>query len=359
MNTRKKSPGPAAALPCLVAALTLLQISCGSCSLPFEDLPPDTLSILSYNVENLFDDVGNGSEYREFDPAHGEWSTDLFHRKLLAVSQAVLHSPRGGADILLLQEVENLNALETLREHYLKGAGYRYLAITDEEESAIELTCLSRFPVSSVRVHHAFVDGLPQSRPVLECNLDIGGIPLRLLVNHWKSKYGGAEETEPLRIAAASIVTRRLEEIRRRHPGQDVIVAGDLNERTDEYAQVEGAYPTALLPAGTGIHAPDSIRLTTNPEAADGASLLFSPWLGREIGPEGSYYYGGEWEQIDHFLFGPALFDGRGFDFVSFSVIAPEVLLNEDGTPYAWSRHSGTGYSDHLPILLELKMVEQ
>jgi hypothetical protein len=372
MNTRKKSAGPAAgpavkALAaevttaavrlCLIAALVLLQVSCGGCSLPLEARPPETLSILSYNVENLFDDVGNGSEYREFDPAHGEWTTDLFHRKLLAVSQALLHTPRGGADILLLQEVENLNALETLRDHYLKGAGYRYLAISDEQGSAVELACLSRYPIVSVRAHHAYIDGLRQSRPVLECRIDVGGIPINLLVNHWKSKYGGAEETEPLRIAAASVVSRRLWELFEGDPGQEVIVAGDLNERTDEYEQVEEAYLTALMPAEAAAAAPNSLCLTADPGLADGVSVLFSPWLGCESETQGSYYYGGEWEQIDHFLFGPGLFDGRGFDFDSFSVVATEMLLNRDGKPYAWSRHSGTGFSDHLPILLKLETV--
>ncbi len=124
--------------------LLMLLVSCTGCSLPFaEKSPPHSLSILSYNVQNLFDDHANGNEYYEFDPSRGEWTTELYHRKLLALSELILHTPRGGADVLVLQEVENLQTVEELRDLYLKGAGYRFIRVSDTPDQAIQLACLT------------------------------------------------------------------------------------------------------------------------------------------------------------------------------------------------------------------------
>ena len=72
------------------------------------------LTIMSYNVENLFDDVRDGTEYREFDPGRGAWNTESFQLRIKALSEVVRKAVPGGPDILLLQEVENENALQVL-----------------------------------------------------------------------------------------------------------------------------------------------------------------------------------------------------------------------------------------------------
>lgn len=357
MKTRRHAVGC-----CAGAVMLLLLSSCGGCSFPFigdaKNKPPKSLTILSYNVQNLFDDVSNGSEYYEFDPSRGEWSSELFHRKLMALSEVLLHSPRGGADLIVLQEVENLNAVETLRDHYLKGGGYRFFCVSETPDMAIQQACLSRYPIVASRVHRTRMDRGPRLRPVLECTIDADGQRLSLLINHWKSKSGGAEETEPQRIAAAGVVRRVAAEYTEKKPGRDLVVLGDLNERVDEFLLIERDYPTALMPLSARSPEAEergSLFLTAEREAIDGTASFYSPWLEEDVNREGSYVYGGEWERIDHVLFGPALFDGEGFDYDSFSVVAPEFILDAEGRPLSFNRRFGTGYSDHLPILLELE----
>jgi endonuclease/exonuclease/phosphatase family metal-dependent hydrolase len=341
----------------------LLLSSCGGCSFPFigaaKDKAPKSLGILSYNVQNLFDDASNGDEYYEYDPSRGEWSSELFHRKLMALSEVLLHSPRGGADILVLQEVENLNAVRTLRDHYLKGGGYRYICVSDTPGMAIQQACLSRYPIVSSRSHRCRLEQGPELRPVVECTVDVHGLRISLLMNHWKSKSGGAEETEPLRLAAAAVVRRVSAEIGEEDPGRDLLVLGDLNERVDEFLRVGRAYPTALVPLSehtAEIEDLGAVFLTADRGEIDGATCFYSPWLEGEVNTPGSYVYGGEWERIDHALIGPALFDGEGYDYDAFSVRAPEFALDADGRPLGFRRRFGTGYSDHLPILLELEL---
>jgi endonuclease/exonuclease/phosphatase family metal-dependent hydrolase len=360
-----------AALAVLIAAA----LSC-CCRFPFRT-EWEGLTLLSYNVQNLFDDVDNGGEYPEYDPGGGEWKTSLFHRRLLALSQTLRSNPQGGADILLLQEVENENTVEQLKEHYLRGGGYHYLAVTDVSDSPINLACLSRLPITGLRIHAVTVEGEPAGRPLMELEIDVGGTALYLLHCHWKSKSGGAEPTEVLRRAAAGVAARRVAELTGTEVEAEVLIAGDLNENADEWSRVGGAYPVALMPAdpvsgaaakeggtagnGTGFGA---LRLSGSEECWDEASggerhpaqpLFFSPWLAGAMGGEGSYYYDGRWETIDHFLLNEAFFDGSNLEYASCSVVIGDRLLNEKGVPFRWITRTRKGCSDHLPLLLRLE----
>lgn len=321
------------------------------------------LTILSYNVENLFDAVDNGTEYRDYDPGEGEWSEDLFHAKMLRIAEVIGSAVPKGPDILALQEIENENVLETLRTEGLKNLGYRYSAIIEAPDSAVQTAVLSRFPITAVKSHALHLAGAEGLRHILELEIEIDGRILYLLNNHWKSKSGGAEETEPLRIAAAALVKRRIGEIHSADAGADIVVCGDLNENHDEETRVDGAYPVALLQADAG---PDGISeapgLYISGERSSGAGgeiVLYSPWFEESAAAEGtgSYMYRNVWETIDHFLLAPGLFDDRGFVYSRFDVVDHDFMLTEEGYPRRWSRSSLQGYSDHLPLFLELELL--
>ncbi|HDY87630.1 MAG TPA: hypothetical protein ENH82_05865 [bacterium] len=53
--------------------------------------------------------------------------------------------------------------------------------------------------------------------------------------NHWKSKLGGAEETEFQRLEVAALIAGKLREIHLEQPYADIVVLGDLNENVVEY----------------------------------------------------------------------------------------------------------------------------
>ncbi len=350
------------------AGLQLL-CSCSGCSLNlFQEPSPRDVCILSYNVQNLFDDVHDGTEYYDYDPSGDEWNSELFHLKMLQLSDVLSRHPEGGADIVLLQEIENGNALHTLLTYYLKGCGYRHSCITADGGCAVNTALLSRYPIEEVRAHTVSIDGNSAGRPILECCILVGEQRLRLFNCHWKSKSGGAAETEPLRRAAAGVLAARMQQITALNPDAAIVVAGDLNECVDEWGRIEGTYLTALLPRAVYAGLPPaerrfSIGISEDASAAQLSGelvVLVSPWLSsarngqRQI--SGSYAFRGEWETIDHFLLSAALFDGRGVEFEEFRVIRDEALLNEDGYPLRWISDLGTGYSDHLPIMLQCRV---
>ena len=324
-----------------------------------------SVSVMSYNVENLFDDRDDDSEYSDYDPGEGTWDTALYHAKLKNVSEAIRAVGNGGPDICLLQEVENERVVTDLLEGHLNVLKYRHAVTAPKNKSATTVAILSRFKPEAVLVHSIHVDGGVPLRPILEVWFDIRGYGLIFLNNHWKSKSGGARETEVYRRAAAGFISERIASIRRERPDICVIVAGDLNERVNEFSAVGGEYQTALMisgeaaPAtagpvgGTAAGAGKTLQLTgTWSEAAGGSSLLFSPWLDTSF--RGSYAYAGSWEKIDHFLIAGAP-DGSGFAYSGFEVIKEDFLLNREGYPRRWSTQLADGYSDHLPILLKMK----
>ena len=362
---------------CVGSILSGLALLSGACSCSFPGMSgEEQISLLSYNVQNLFDDIDNGTEYHEYDPGGGEWGTRLFHRRLLSLAQTLRSVPNGGADIILLQEVENRNVIEQLNEHYLGGGGYHYTAVTDIPGAAINLACLSRLPIEQVLVHGLNVDGEPAGRPLMEIAFTCGGKSLRVFNCHWKSKVGGAEETETLRRAAAAAAAARIGELQKRQ--EEFLIAGDLNENVDEWARIGGAYPVALMPAAELAAAVGGAESAVKGELGEGVlavigtaafqwealaaeriPVLYSPWIEEISAGKGSYYYDGRWETIDHVLLPATFWDKRNFEYEACTVVRRPRMVKEDGAPMRWITRTEGGLSDHLPLLLRLRIARE
>ncbi len=339
----------------------LILISCSRCVLPGSDDLLDSITFMSYNIQNIFDDSDNGTEYPEFDPSVGEWGTSQYHTRLFNLSEVIRRSVSGGPDVIALQEIENSRVAEDLVEGYLKGMGYNYLIVTDIEDSAIQLGFISRLEIEGIRVHQILLNGKTRGRPILEVSIVTDSGKLHVFNNHWKSKLGGAKETELSRIAAGTALKRRILELSASDSSTEIIVLGDLNESWDEYRLNNGDYITALMPLEdtipldntgpiliTGIK--DEFDLFIDQESI----ILYSPWCTDSDEP-GTYVYNDKWKTIDHVLLSPGMFNGTGFDYENFSVLKNDFLLNTRGYPLSWRTETGYGYSDHLPLILEIK----
>ena len=329
------------------------------------------LTIMSYNVENLFDDVRDGTEYREFDPGRGKWSTESFLVRVGKLSEVIRKSVPGGPDILLLQEVENGNALRTFVETGARGMGYSWRVLVPKKGLAANVAIVSRLPIARVRTHAVGPwKGAAPVRDILEAQVETAGHLLYLFNNHWKSKTEGARVTEASRRESAAVLARRIGEILAVDPGADIVAAGDLNESVDEYARRGRRSATALMPADEdgrdGPGGPVIYLSATAPPAggADGTGarcVLFDPWF--EIAPDqrGSSSWQREWLTSDHVLLSAGLFDREGFRYRRGSFIAMRLpfLLDDRGFPLRWTprgSREGLGFSDHLPILLTLDL---
>lgn len=318
---------------------------------------PGTITLMSYNLQTLFDPVDQGGEYEDFSIADGSWTEDLYQLRIAALASAIQAAVPGGPEVLVVQEVENQRVLEDLAR---AAGGYPYLALSPAEESTLACGIASRLPLLAVRAHRyrSSGDGLSKNgsssvpRYLLECELDAGGQILSVLAAHWKSKLGGAQATEPERLAAAGLAAAVIRARLEAEPLAAIILAGDLNINPDEYALSGGGYPTALMPAALGPGPWLSITSLASEASADGP-VLYCPW--DDYGGY-SYLYAGVQERIDHLLLSPGLV-GKGLpQLVSFSAEPPAFLVGPTGIPLGWSSRLASGYSDHLPIRATIRI---
>ena len=309
-------------------------------------------SFLSYNACNLFDDIHDGTEYAQFDPARGKWTTADYTRKLGAVGKVITAAVPGGPDFVALVEIENGKVLRDLAAGPLRDAGYNWGASLPTEGVAVSVGFLSRLPVRELRGHLPPAEGFHQ-RAFFELSLDVSGEPLTVFICHFKAKTEGEAATEKTRRLAAHTLARRVAALAASSPQAQILILGDLNENADEYKRKAAAYITALMPASAAASRPRTETLAPlyvtgkKNEASFAKDLVFySPWLDQPP-HEGSYYYK-SWETIDHALLAPGLVDDTGLVFLSFEVVRQDFMLNEAGAPKK-------EYSDHLPILVRLQ----
>jgi endonuclease/exonuclease/phosphatase family metal-dependent hydrolase len=342
---------------------------------------PDFLTILTWNVQALFDGEESGYEYDEYLSAEG-WSAEKYSGRLNVLAQAIAAIEPEAPDILALEEVENAGVLEDLAAGPLAQYGYNWTFFAGNSGSALGVGVLSRFPLIKTRAHSLTFNGETVPRPVMEVWVQNGDEPLALFICHWKSKLGGDDATESMRRASARVLLRRMREIKKEDPRVPMAIMGDLNENYDEFYRRNGEVISALLPddpraaylAGLyrlseentrpatieKLQADFLVLSKTRPPAAvyfpSGVTILYSPW-GQEL-ENGSYYYQNTWETIDHFLLSEALFDGSGWEFEACEAVAQPPFTNSRGLPNGYNPRTGSGLSDHIPLLLTLKWSE-
>jgi endonuclease/exonuclease/phosphatase family metal-dependent hydrolase len=340
--------------------LSLLLAGCGGAA--------DSLTLVSYNVQNLFDGEHTGAEYAGFTPESG-WDGERYYTRLTRLAHVLTRLAAPRADVIVLQEVENHRIISDLVHDFLR---HRYTVVAGAwDQGPNRVYILSRLPVRSCRAHGSVgVAVRPEGgaarvlwsdRAMVDVELAAPFGTLRLLGCHWKSQSGGERETEPRRQAAAALLRASLDQ----RAALPLIIAGDLNEDVDEYDQHAGAWPTALMPAGRTSGGPDwiagALLVTDRPEAAGwrGATPVFySPWYAAEAA--GSYRHGGQWERLDQALFlPPADESAKALRWeVKLRVVDHPELLGGDG-PRRYDPRSGSGYSDHLPIVVTVARVRE
>ncbi|MDR0455746.1 MAG: endonuclease/exonuclease/phosphatase family protein [Treponema sp.] len=377
----------------LCAALLLaLAAGCAGCDVPgTEKKPPekrDSIAIMTWNVQSLFDGVDEGTEYDDYRESAG-WTREKYRGRLNVIAGAIGGMGRK-PDIIALQEIESAQVAADLAAA-LSAQGYGWTHFANIPGMSLGIGLLSRYPLIEAKSHSVNIDGDIAPRPMLEVRINTAATTadetgaadssLALFVCHWKSKLGSEDATEYTRRASARIILRRLRELMETEPELPAIIMGDLNENYDEFYRRSGKAISALLPddpraaefaglygldendpdiaAVIGALQKDFIVLSKSrpPETRyfpAGVVTLYSPWAAELH--NGSYYYKNDWETIDHFLLSSQLFNGSGWDFESCEVVNSPPFVSAKGFPVAYNPRTGSGLSDHLPLLLLLKM---
>ncbi len=284
----------------LILALLLL-CSCSGC----EKEEQAGFTIASWNVQNIFDSVNDGTEYSEYKHQNG-WNDNAYRARLKAASTVLKDGDLGRAGIIVLNEVENQNVVLDLMAQL--GQSYLWHAVASEDGGAISLAVISSIPMKEVRVHR--IEG---ARPIIEARFEIDSKSVFVFAVHAKSNLGETEENTALRALLGQALSELTSLTKADYPDCLIIIAGDFNEEPWD---------------GNVISDFKSWRCF---------------WEDVPRGSLGSYYYDGRWLCYDNILLSSDMIDRWGVEMDG-------ITTNEEGLPNRWDRNTLSGVSDHLPI---------
>ncbi|MBP9152249.1 MAG: hypothetical protein KBF73_08210, partial [Flavobacteriales bacterium] len=190
---------------------------------------------------------------------------------------------------------------------------------------------------------NVFFDFEPETttRDILYAKLLSGKDTLHFFVNHWPSRRGGEETSEPKRLLAATVLRTKIDSILQRNKNAKVICMGDFNDYPDNRSMTE------VMNCKPGANN----KLTNLTYNLNQSGL-------------GSYNYKGDWGMLDQFIVSDGLLNsttGYATSDSSVTIFKEDWLLffPKDGSEpspsktYGGPKYHG-GYSDHLPIRLTL-----
>ena len=328
--------------------------------------PPLAVTVMTFNVENLFDNEDDpGKDDKAYLPIEAkqdnahiaacnaitvarwrdeclnlDWSNAAIERKLTVIADTIRQVNGGqGADIIALQEVENMAILERLRSTYLADLAYQPAILVEGADlRGIDVAFLSKLPLAHTPILHPlsllqFGDREGDTRGVLQADFELAdGSILTGFSVHFPAPF----HPTGMRIAAYRQLTELLMSLPDERPA---FAAGDFNTTSTEDDE-EKMLDTYARPHWTLAH---------------------------DIGCadcKGSHYYARDdsWSFLDMILFA----DARGgnttarirADSVQIANLNP-AQVSRDGTPERYHSARGIGVSDHWPMIATIELTQK
>lgn len=327
------------------------------------------IRIASYNVENFFDDVSHDETYEDYADKSSNWLKD----NMPAIkAQQILKALElaGFPDIVGLQEIESdgnqSRSLEILKS-VLEKHGYAYFALGQQGNPvAVTTAVVSKFPI--LNNSNLELAGDDSSRDPQVATIDVNGHPLRFYVTHWKSMRGkDPADTEQVRMETAKLIKDDIEAARDTDPTLDIVLLGDFNSEYNQ-TQLYGA-PSGIV-EGLGLTGDARMML------GERTNRLYNLWFDLPLEARCATSFDGKRRCLDNVFVTDSLFDKKGLQIVpnSFRVVGhsegadSKTLMNADGTPLRWQMiesgnkqtiHPGVGFSDHLPLVFEVRIAKE
>ncbi|MBZ0178205.1 MAG: hypothetical protein K8F36_02855 [Melioribacteraceae bacterium] len=322
---------------------------------PQEAVVADSFYLASWNLENLFDTEDDPAiDDEEFLPSsRRQWNEHKLSQKIENLKKVIeFMNNQNGPDVLGVQEVENFEILERLKNRLDVDYGIAYAESPDNR--GIDNGLLYNKEKFEYVSHQGLDVRLPDDWPtrlILEVQLKhISGEEFFIFVNHWPSRSGGFERSEPNRIAAAQTLKNRVDELLLTDENTNIIILGDLNDEPNNVSVVEELEAADLFCG----------------EELDRSFKLFNLATEVFLRGEGTYLYRGDWNMLDQVIVSRGLLDSKNFDFVcgSFEIIKPEFIVTKEGNykgasiPTFGGRSYLGGYSDHFSVGAKFKIIK-
>lgn len=288
----------------------------------------DSLTIISYNVENLFDyehdTLKNDSSFMPDGMHH--WTYYRYQTKLDRIAQVIVNiSGWESAALVGLCEVENARCLRDLC-YILKRFHYKYIHYESADERGIDVALL--YDSTKVKILNSKSLHVPLKNDLTRDILYIKALltssdTLHTMICHLPSKLGGTSTTDWKRKAAKQVIQQHIDSILCLQPHASIVVMGDMNSHPENDLQ-----------------------------------NMHNMMIDSEKEGKGTHKYQGIWSCLDQFYISASLCGNA-----QATIFSPEWLLEDD------SKHLGyqpkrtfigfryhAGFSDHLPIVLRLTL---
>lgn len=251
-----------------------------------------------------------------------------------------------GADIVCLQEVENLDTLKNFISTFLNSSGYKYKILIDgRDPRLIDVALISKIPFGNVKTHQ-YGTGKVFSRDCLEVEFDLNGSSFTLFVNHLKSMFDKGNLT-PAQKRKKTGVKRKaqckevLDIIQKKYNNPEQAnwaVVGDLNDYPDQSTSLK------LL-----LESPWMENIVQS-RIANAAERWTHFWDTTEVPVEERY------KQIDYIFLSKKLADSNPS---ATPVIIRKGIITK-ATKYTGPRFAEVtdkqGASDHCPVAVTIKL---
>lgn len=287
-----------------------------------------SLRIVSYNVENLFDTkhdtLKNDSSFLPEGMHH--WTYRRYQTKIDRIAQVLVNI--GGWEsvpLVGLCEVENARCLRNLC-YKLRRFHYKYVHYDSPDERGVDVALLydsTRLSILNSRALSLSLDG-DATRDILYVSaLYEQRDTVHVMMCHLPSQLGGASNTDWKRQRAKSLIQSQIDSILLLQPSANIVVMGDMN--------------------------------TSAQDDLTGMVNLMIPI--QKMG-QGTHKYQGIWTCLDQFYVSQSIATKA-----TTTIFSPWWLLEEDTKYLDYKPHRtyigfryNDGYSDHLPIVLHLRL---
>jgi endonuclease/exonuclease/phosphatase family metal-dependent hydrolase len=319
----------------------------------------DTLFVAHWNVENLFDTIDDPKTVdEEFLPtSEKEWNEDRLDKKLYNLSRVIRSMNYDkGPDLLGVCEVEHQALLDTMTAKYLSDKSYKTAYMESPDGRGIDNGIIynsKKLSLLKIAGHRVDTGGDYETRLVLEGTFLFEKTDtIYFFVNHWPSRRGGEDTSEPRRISAAKTLRSVVDSILHNNPKSNIIIVGDFNDEPTNISitQYLKAQPFFC----------DSLEHKNLQEdlSTDLFNLSYQAWFNGL----GSYKYKDDFNMLDQIIISRELLLGEKLKYVcnSFEVYKPDMMVTRTGKyqgapfpTYGGAKYLG-GYSDHYPVTAKL-----
>jgi len=315
---------------------------------------PNQHRIMFYNVENLFDTEDDPETIDEEFLPKGDrfWNEKKFYNKLNRIFQVIMAAGEGQLPAVIgFCEIENQKVLDLLLYKTALGKlGYKIIHKESPDRRGIDVALIYQKDL----FHPVSYEAIPvidpgddefKTRDILYVQGTLGADTLHFFVNHWPSKYGGVVETKSLRALAALTLRSKIDSIFMINHSGKIIVMGDFNDS----------------PFDESIS--KHLKAKNNFDTID-TTEIYNLAYPQANANKGTNKYQGKWEMIDQIIVSGALLnDNNGITTTvdQFKIFGSEFLLEDDKNflgkkpfrTYQGFKYNN-GFSDHLPVLLDL-----